>query len=320
MKRRSFLATGLGAVAALPISHAPGSAGCSATLSDEGRIFAYAWIAHGQAREEGIVAINPADGTWRMITQQGNPAARVSPDGRSIVYSSAGSGDEAKKGLWICDTKGEDDSKRVSDLVGRVFWTPSSQGMIVSRGIQPGLGFETLRMKLDGSDPVKLPIPEAGLVIECSRDAEWLLTYVNSGRGEVPLRVSVLRPDGRDQRDLSAKDGSEYRHRFSPDGRKILYFRQAGGSANGPKPELWTMNRDGEERHLLIAPRDDAAPHEARWSPDGQRIVDKWFGIVDNRPDATSDKSIVEIRDADGKNPRAVPFPRPSGMKFLDWR
>jgi Tol biopolymer transport system component len=66
---------------------------------------------------------------------------------------------------------------------------------------------------------------------------------------------------------------------------------------------LITMNPDGtDQRGLMVAPE----LSQPRWSPDGQTIV---YG----RTTATSSAMFLEIRDADGSNPRRLTQPALTG-------
>jgi len=56
--------------------------------------------------------------------------------------------------------------------------------------------------------------------------------------------------------------------RWSPDGDKIAFYTNEGGSY-----EIWVMNRDGTGRTRLTDTPQDDTPQRPTWSPDGNRIA-----------------------------------------------
>src|SRR4051812_34360475 len=104
--RREFLRAGLGALWA----GSSRMAATAATAGKAGTLFIFATEFVGM---QGTFAIDPEDGTWRRVTEAGNPTARVSPDGRTLAYVVVrGRG----KGIWLQDTAGADEPRHVIDL------------------------------------------------------------------------------------------------------------------------------------------------------------------------------------------------------------
>jgi DNA-binding winged helix-turn-helix (wHTH) protein/Tol biopolymer transport system component len=77
--------------------------------------------------------------------------------------------------------------------------------------------------------------------------------------------------DGTDSRKLASLSARIEDVRVSPDGRKI---RVTLNDVNTSFSEIWELNRDGSQPHLLL-PNWSASPHECcgRWTPDGKYFI-----------------------------------------------
>jgi hypothetical protein len=126
-----------------------------------------------ERREEaflGVVAINPRTGTWRTI-YKGLSFGPISPDGRYMVYSAFGSNlDRSQVGVWVYDLKAQAQVRRIFARQGFPLWSHDSRKVVISVPLGSEQGkFETWRVKLDGTDPTRLPVPETDLVLDCAR-------------------------------------------------------------------------------------------------------------------------------------------------------
>ena len=63
--------------------------------------------------------------------------------------------------------------------------------------------FETWRVNADGTGRTRLPIPEADLVLDCSRDGTWLATRTIGGEPAHKGRLTLVHPDGTGARYLT---------------------------------------------------------------------------------------------------------------------
>ena len=82
------------------------------------------------------------------------------------------------------------------------------------------------------------------------------------------FELFVMRPDGTAIRRVTANSVNDADARVSPDGSRIVFWREPAGEVDG---EIYTMWSDGTHvRRLTENDDDDQYPN---WSPDGQRIV-----------------------------------------------
>ena len=91
---------------------------------------------------------------------------------------------------------------------------------------------------------------------------------------------------------------------YSPDGKRILYFRSTHPDPDYSDGSLWVVNTDGTHRRRITT--EQTLPNVwARWSPDGTRIVFAAERLADRgpiwtvSPDGTNLTTVYE--DADGR-------------------
>jgi Tol biopolymer transport system component/predicted Ser/Thr protein kinase len=106
-----------------------------------------------------------------------------------------------------------------------------------------------------GSERITFPDP--------SPDGEWI-AFTLTGKKE---DLFVSRSDGSDRRQLTDDTARDRGARWSPDGKKIAFYSDRGGSYG-----IWTVNPDGSG----LTPITDAPGHALLypvWSPDGTRMA-----------------------------------------------
>jgi Tol biopolymer transport system component len=281
-----------------------------------GRIFARVQPL-GPEDEQGIIAITPADGSWRWVEQMPG-LARMSPDGHTLAFLGPIE-PNATRGIWTRDLRGGDPPRRISELTGIPVWSPDGNWIVTSSrasGAAEKLSqFETWRMNAEGSDYVKLPVPETDVVVDWSPDGRWLLMRSFRGIGDNQMRI--MHPDGTGLRSLA--EGMDYYRdpRYSPDGLSVVFSTNAQeGSA------LWIVGVDGKgRRQVSLEPKRYA---RACWSPDG-----KWLAIGLLDVHVSEDGHLVfdhdqlncriEVLSVEGEDRRRLNLPK-GLITLCDWR
>jgi TolB protein len=93
------------------------------------------------------------------------------------------------------------------------------------------------------------------------------------------------------------KDGGFKQHlSWSPDGKRFLMTRIHEG-----KMALWTMNADGTDLKLLLAPPPNQVHFDGHWSPDSKKIV-----FVLDTLQGTDGKLAIHTVNADGSDSKVV--------------
>ena len=268
----------------------------------------------GPAKMNGYLAIDADTGTWRsFLPDEQNRTARISPDGRTIVYRKLND-----KRLWLAEISGEHDPRPLAEIEGRPFWAPDGRSLVVS---SPGEGI--WRIKADGSGREKLPFRDEDSVFDVSPDGRWFV--VQSDRGDhrgggdrVPDARYAVKADGTGWTLLTTNaEATCWQHRIATDGRSVLYL-----SATDEECGLWSIARDGSDRRLLIAEREDEAPFQACGSPDGSKMAVVLFDRTKNDDGKKNDiirDCRLEITDSSGKAGKKLPLPTSKVLFLLGW-
>jgi RNA polymerase sigma-70 factor (ECF subfamily) len=279
--------------------------------SAQGRIFAFVHSEPGDEYFQEVVAINPEDGTWEKMTDDGRPrpTPRVSPDRKSLAYLGL-----EGSGAFRCSIRGAD-PVRITDGVGIPLWSPDGKQILVSEVIKPppekreDFRWTTWRYQADGSGRVKLPVPQTGQVLDWSPDGAWLVAL--SGGMD---RLTILRPDGTGARDL-AGSGRKSFPRFSPDGRHLSFLLAAG------REHILCVAEAGvEDRGRISQVHRGDFYGPTCWSPDG-----KWIAGVLHDTEILGNGAYrftntrIEILDVRGGSHRPLRLPRWQ-IYIGDWR
>ena len=193
-----------------------------------------------------------------------------SPDGGKIAFMSTRSGDPE---IYVANADGSGVT-RLTDTPGRdahPAWTPDGKS-ILFQSPREGGQVRLFEMNADGTNQrslspttgfcgVPLLSPNAAkIVFQCSASMEKI------GTPEAPWRIYMLKRGGTEPRLISQGPGNDQVPNWSPDGSRLLFFSDRGGTN-----QLYEMTlKSGEIVQLTNGP---AAWQVGQYSPDGSRIA-----------------------------------------------
>jgi RNA polymerase sigma factor (sigma-70 family) len=269
----------------------------------------------------GIAAIDPETGKWQTIYKgRSIGPGRVSPDGRSLLYSSPGANlPPALTGIWVYDMTGQRTlPRRIFDRRGEPFWINDGRQVVIGTWTDTGsVRYETWRVNADGSEPTRLPIPEGDLVLDASRDGTWLATRTLDGDPKHIGRLTLVHPDGTGARHLtegSAKDDRFSIFKIAPDGRSVAYA-EITTVDKVRHAELFIVDIEGRQRRRIPSHFEPGTTVGVNWSPDGSRLVL-------NLTSGENKQGSIVLVDLDGPNYHLRKLPLPPGqwnLQVCDW-
>jgi hypothetical protein len=270
-----------------------------------------------------VVSVDPESGEVTKLFDGFVGRRRVSPDGRSVAYVAGDwtlaspPWERTGQGLFTRSLSGDGAPKRLVRLerppAGDLpVWSPDGKQIILSVGTRDEARkqwvYETFRVNADGSGREALEIPPEDCVQDWSPDGAWVVT-ASSRNAKIGWQLYVMRPDGRDQRQMT-EGGNPFYARFSPDGKRLLY--SDGTMRLLERRGVWVVDVDGKNRRRVFPTGNETA--SACWSPDGRRIV------VALRGEARDDKARLEVVDLDGPHRTLLTLPGRDIADMPDWR
>jgi WD40-like Beta Propeller Repeat len=263
----------------------------------------------------GFLIAEPGSNQWHQVGDPDLVEGSLSSDRRFLAAGRPAIAGQERVGVWVYDLVENSPARRVFD---RPFfscsWANDGKQLVVSTPAAPGvLKFETYRLNADGSERIRLPIPETEVVMDCSPDGSWLASFVISADPPPRARINVMRPDGTESHTILDEPGGVARDfRFSPDGRKVVYSLSTG-ERRKERTTVWVVDRDGRNRTQVAVELELGTRCRPFWSPDGKRLALNLStgGVIGG--------GRIVVVDLDGKNLVTLP-PAPWGIRLYDWR
>jgi len=230
-----------------------------------------------------------------------------SPDGRQIAFVSNRDG---KGSVFVMDADGNNQRKLVDNTQSRLSWSPD--GRRISFDADWAGNWDIYVANADGSGITQLTRnPAYENLPVWSPDGKKILCHVNRDN---LVQLYVMNADGSGVTRISNSSEHEWQHDWSPDGKQIVFTRSRNRTV---QRDIWMMNADGGNPHLIaFAPGNDEFLFP-RFSPDGQRIAFQ-------RRVASPLQSDVWVMNADGSGQMrltdlsgGVPAWSPDGKKIV---
>jgi dipeptidyl aminopeptidase/acylaminoacyl peptidase len=214
------------------------------------------------------------------------PALAISPDGRSVVYSSNASG---QSNLWRQDI-GSEDATQLTHFTDRavrdVAWSPDGTKLLFTADHEGDEFHQLFLMDADGGEPQALTdAPKVqhhlATIEPFSPDGRFVL-YAGNDRDQTCQDVLMVELAIGSVTRLVTTDGLHYPIGFSPDQRYVGVTRL--NSNTDADLLLVEVGVTDPNQPLVLNPHDGEAKHDpAPWKPDGTAI----YAITDQGRDFT---------------------------------
>lgn len=261
------------------------------------------WLVAGRALPESEQAKLPGEA---LAALQATPTAQpLSPPPPERVYFVRNVGTEAilyradfvQETLQLANIRPVINTGLTLDKVGKLYLSPNKQLIAIevrTEQINYDIWNLVTRQKLDlrvnGEAPYDLHF------LDWTADSNFILAQVGQGIEPGFWRINVLADSGHLLYDGIAPYGrGMISAGTSPDNSTILYSFTRG---LGQGSEMWAMNYDGSNRHLLLDD-DWHVLGSMRYSPDGERVA--YISL----PDGASPFTLADLwlMNADGSQP-----------------
>ncbi len=263
----------------------------------------YLFVSGGQGANEPNhiyrVAIDSGEITRLASVEgigDGYTSLDLSPDGKTLATVRLDSSGSRRLELIALssafDREGSTELKALGANVGGARWTTDGRQLVYAVSVNNPLPL--YRYALEGGEPTPMTWVGAGAWSPAIARQGNRLVFARDFRDTNIWRVT-LDPGGAAAGPPAQLASSSFREvfpQYSPDGRRLAFFSNRGGSV-----QVWTSEVDGSKAVPLTAMHAMATTGSPRWSPDGQRIA------FDSN--ASGSYQIYEI-SADGGQPRAL--------------
>jgi eukaryotic-like serine/threonine-protein kinase len=203
----------------------------------------------------------PGEGyAWVTLSPDGRTlaAVRVAPDPRQVQLFDVSAAHELGPGRTLTTLEGD---------ISSMTWSADSRELIFRRAANVPLPLS--RVRADGSaPPVAMPWTGADAVTPAV-SGNGRLAFARNYRDTNIWRLRLA--DARDAASLQQLASSSFREvhpEYSPDGRRIAFHSNRGGSI-----QVWIADGDGSRATQLTTMDPFATTGSPRWSPDGQQII-----------------------------------------------
>jgi len=171
-----------------------------------------------------------------------------SPDSKRILYSKvddAKNFDPQKRNIWVANADGSE-AHVVASGVGVAEWADNANTIMYLRNMPNGndLCIFNLSSKKETSVGLKLPLRSA----HCCPTTGKLVFMADVSKDAIQSFTCNL--DGSDVRQVTFGPGKAYNPIWSPDGKRIAFFRELGDG----KDQVYVMNQDGTNLRRVSNP------------------------------------------------------------------
>jgi Tol biopolymer transport system component len=296
----------------------------------KGRLFLAHQELDGRTFRGELGFLDLETGRWTRLLDRPTMLARVSPDGRTVVYQvMPGLAGGPKMGLFTLNVARPAEPKLIFEGFAMGFWGPDGQQLLVQSvrtRDQPIPKFWL--MDADGTNRHEVNLLDTDRLQDWSRDSTRLLALSGRNKPSSPQGdllywpIEVMNFDGTARLTLVEGFSPEFNFtpssRFTPDGRSVIYQRV---DRKTMMSTIWRVDVDGQNRRSLLAPTANDYPGVFCVSPDGKGIAVAFAptkrpgsGKSDGKPARRS----LAIVDADGQNRRLLEAPF-DAFQLIGW-
>jgi len=156
---------------------------------------------------------------------------------------------------------------------GSASWSRDGTRIVFSRFVLATGTADLFLMSPDGSDVTRLtdtpPLSESRA--RWSPDGTRIAFEGSPESG--PAGVYVMDANGNGVQRLTDPSRAAGSPDWSPDGSQLVFHLDAPVTSETGEVEIWIMEADGSNAHLVTDGGEVSSNHSPRWSPDGDRIV-----------------------------------------------
>jgi len=239
--------------------------------------------------------------------------ARVSPDGKKIVFASDRDNPGGKPKIYTMNADGSNQTRITNNAAAdkQPAWSPDGK-QITFISTRDG-NQEIYKMNADGTRQTRLTkTSEYEYFPAWSPDGTKIAfsKWVYQSSTPKNLEIYQMNPRGSNVVRLTTNSSDDYAPVWSPDSKQIAFVRDATGGSSfcESSADIYKMNSNGTSPvRLTTNSASDCLP---AWSPDGKQIA--------FTSDQDGNNEIYKINAADGTNPARL-TQNPASEGYNDW-